>query len=178
MGICADKTVGIVDTAGVENAAGQVLKVDLVDDANAWRHHPERLKRLLAPLEEFVALTVALELHVEIELHRLGPAVVIDLDGVVDDEVDGNEGFDDAGLAAEAGNGAAHGGEINKKWYAGEVLKDDTCDHKGDFLGSGGLGIPRGEGLHILVMDLAAITVAEHRFQHHADRVRETGNLA
>ena len=169
MGVSAYKAVRVIDTAGVEDAAGQVLKVDLVDDADAGRNYTERLERLLSPLEEFVALAVTLELHVEIQLHRVGPAVVIDLDGVVDDEINGNEGLDDAGLAAEASNGAAHGGEIDKKRYAGKVLEDDTCDHKGDFLGSGGLGVPRGEGLHILLMDLAAITVTEHRLQHHTD---------
>ena len=36
-------------------------------DADAGRHDVERLERLLAPLQELVALAVALELEVEIQ---------------------------------------------------------------------------------------------------------------
>jgi hypothetical protein len=39
-----------------------------VDDADAGRHDLEGLERLLAPLEEFVALAVAGELEFEVAL--------------------------------------------------------------------------------------------------------------
>ena len=63
----ADERVGI----GAEPAVGvaavhdlrQVLEVHLVADAGAGRHDAEVLERLLAPLEERVALAVALELE-------------------------------------------------------------------------------------------------------------------
>ena len=162
----------------MEDAAGQVLEVDLVNDADAGRDNAEGLEGLLAPLEELVALSVAPELHVEVQLHRIGPAVVIDLDGVVDDEVDRNEGLDDAGLAAEAGDGTAHGGEIDKEGDAGEVLEDDAGDDEGDLLGGRGLGVPGGQGLDVLLMHLASVAVTQNRLEDHADRVGEAGDLS
>ena len=161
----------------MKDAAGQILEIDLVDDADAGRDDAEGLERLLAPLEELVALAVALELHVEVELHRVGPAVVVDLDGVIDDEIDGNKRLDDAGLAAETGHGAAHRGEIDQEGNPGEVLKDDAGNDERNLLGRGRLRIPCGEGANILLMNLAAVAVAEHGLEHHADGEGETGDL-
>jgi hypothetical protein len=49
----------------------QVLEVDLVADAGARRHHPKATKGLLAPLEELVALAVALHLEVDVAAEGL-----------------------------------------------------------------------------------------------------------
>ena len=146
VGIGADKAVGIVEIAidgiGMKDTACQILKIDLVDDADAGRNNSEGLKGLLAPFQELVALAVALELHVEIQLHRVGPAVVIDLNGVIDDEIDRNQRLDDTRLAPKSRHGATHGGQINEKGNSGEVLQNDTGDDKGDFLRCRCLGIP------------------------------------
>ena len=155
----------------MQDAAGQILEVHLVDNADAGRDDAEGLEGLLAPLEEFVSLAVAAELHVEVQLHRIGPAVVVDLDGVIDHKINGNKRLDDAGLPAKAGHGAAHGGEIDQQGHSGEVLKHDAGHHEGNLLGGWSLCIPGGESLHILLMHLASVAVAEHRLKHHADRV-------
>ena len=42
---------------------GQVFQVDLVDDAGGRRHDPEIVEGLLPPVQELVALAVALELQ-------------------------------------------------------------------------------------------------------------------
>ena len=74
--IGADERVGIINRLAVdrggEDALGEVLEIDLVDDADAGRDDLEGLERLLAPLEEFVALAVAVELEFEIARHRVG----------------------------------------------------------------------------------------------------------
>jgi hypothetical protein len=44
----------------------QVLEVDLVDDAGHRRHNPEVIERSLSPMQEFVALPVALEFQLGI----------------------------------------------------------------------------------------------------------------
>ena len=60
---------GIVDAVVArEHALGEVFEVHLVDDADAGRHDLEGVERLLAPLEELVALAVALEFEVEVLL--------------------------------------------------------------------------------------------------------------
>ena len=52
--------------------ARQVLQVHLVDDAGIRRHHLEVLERLLAPAQEPVALHVAFELDLAVEVQRVG----------------------------------------------------------------------------------------------------------
>lgn len=68
MAVGSDQRVGVVDAVLLVHAACQVLEVDLVHDANAGRHDLESVKGLHPPLHELVALVIALEfqLHVQI----------------------------------------------------------------------------------------------------------------
>src|SRR3712207_7461582 len=52
--------VGVQHAVALEDHARQVLQVDLVDDPRARRHAAELLEGLLTPLEQPVALAVAL----------------------------------------------------------------------------------------------------------------------
>jgi len=66
----AHQRVGVVDLAlGFVHAARQILQVHLVHDAKARWHNAESVKGLHAPLHKFVALAVALEfqLHVQVQ---------------------------------------------------------------------------------------------------------------
>jgi hypothetical protein len=55
-----------------EHDPGQVLDVDLVDDAGVpGRHDLEVVERLLAPAQELVALAVALVLELDVALQRV-----------------------------------------------------------------------------------------------------------
>ena len=66
-------------------------------DAGGGRDDAEVVEGLLAPLEELVALAVALELHVDVVVHGIGLPKSVDLHGVVDDQVDGDQRVDLAG---------------------------------------------------------------------------------
>ena len=101
----ADERVRIVNVVLIEHAAGEVLEVDLMDDADAGRHDVEALERGGAPLEELVALAVAAKLDLHVALEGVGLTVVVDLHGVVDDEVDGDQRLDDRRVTAEARGG-------------------------------------------------------------------------
>src|SRR5207247_5376847 len=61
------------------HAGRQVLEVDLVHDADARRHHLEGVESLHAPFHELVALLVALEFELLVQVERVFRAVVIDL---------------------------------------------------------------------------------------------------
>ena len=178
VGIGADECVGVVEVAGAEHAFREILKVHLVHDADAGRHYAESFECLLAPFEELVALAVALEFHVEVELECIGGAVEINLHRVIDNEIDRHEGLDDGWVAAEAFHSGAHGGEVHQKWHAGEVLKDNTGHNEGNFLLGGSLRIPVRERLDITRLDFFSITVAEHGFENDADADGQFGNWA
>ena len=96
----ADQRIRVVDRQpalrrlGLEDAARQVLEVDLVDDAEARRHDAEGVERLHAPLHELVALDVAFELQLHVQVERLLRAEVVDHHRVVDDQVDRHQRLD------------------------------------------------------------------------------------
>src|SRR5215471_20151037 len=96
--------------------AGQVLEVDLVDNAAAGRHDPEVLEGSLRPAQQGVALHVALVLAIDVQCEGVGAAEVVDLYGVVDHQVDGHQRVDLARFTAQAGHRRAHGGEVDHGW--------------------------------------------------------------
>src|SRR5690606_8491888 len=63
------------------DTAGEVLKVDLVDDAGARGHHLEVVEGGLAPAQELVALAVALVLERGVALKSVGAAEDINDNG-------------------------------------------------------------------------------------------------
>ena len=101
-----------VDLAG-EHGAGEVLDVDLVDDAGAGRDDLEVVEGALAPAQELVALAVALVLDLDVALERLGRAEDVGDDGVVDDHLGRRQRVDLGRVAAEVGHRLAHGGEVD-----------------------------------------------------------------
>ena len=131
---------------GGEDDAGEVFEVDLVADAHAGGDGGEVVEGGLAPLEEGVALAVALELERGVGVVGVGGAELVDLDGVVDDELGGLEGVDFVGVAAEGAHGVAHGGEVDDGGNAGEVLHEDAGGHVGDLEESGCMVFSCGAG--------------------------------
>ncbi len=163
--------IGLVASAprGGEDDARQVLEVDLVADAHAGRHGGEVAEGGLSPLEEGVALAVALELERGVERVGVAGAVLVHLDGVVDDQLGRLERVDLLRIAAEHLHGVAHGGEVDDGGHAGEVLHEDAGGHPGDFAGGLGFGVPFGEELDVVGGDGFAVFVAEEIFEQDAE---------
>ena len=160
----------------VEDRLRQVFEIDLVADAGAGRHHAEIVERLLRPLQELVALLVLLVLVLDVLLERAGEAEVIDRHRMVDDEIDRHQRIDLLGIAAERLHGVAHGGEIDHRRDAGEVLHQHARRPERD-LAIRGLGLePLRERLQVLLGDAAAVFVAQQILQQHLHRERQPGN--
>src|SRR5439155_6696263 len=103
------------------------LEVHLVADARARRDDAEGLEGLARPAEERVALAVALVLALEVALVDVFRAEEVGLDGVVDDQVDGDERLDLRGVLPGALHRRAHRREIDCGRNAGVVLKQDAA---------------------------------------------------
>ena len=98
----ADQRVGVAHAVlALVDAARQVLQVHLVHDAEAGRHHAEGVEGLHAPLHELVALAVALELQLHVQVERVLGAVVVDHDRVVDHQVHRHQRLDPADVLAQ-----------------------------------------------------------------------------
>jgi hypothetical protein len=104
--------------------ASEVLEVDLVADPGVGRHHAEVVEGALAPTQERVTLAVALELELGVALEGESLGEHVDLDRVVDHELHGHERVDAGRIAAQLGDGVAHGGEVDDGRHAGEVLHE------------------------------------------------------
>ena len=114
-----------------ENAAGEVFEIDLVDDADSGRDDAQAAESARAPFEELIALAVALEFDFHIEFGGVGAAGEIDLNGMVDDEVDGRDGLDGFGIFAGFGGGVAHGGEVGEEGDSVKSCKTTRATEKG-----------------------------------------------
>ena len=175
----ADQRVGVVDAVLLVHAAREVFEVDLVHDADAGRHDLERVERLHAPLHELVALAVALELELHVEVERVVRAVVVDLHRVVDDEVDRHQRLDDLRILAQVGGDVAHRGQVDQQRHAGEVLQHDARDDERDLVGARApSALHSASSRTCSSRDLLAVAVAQHALEHDADRDRQARDLA
>jgi hypothetical protein len=155
----------------------QELEVDLVDDAGVRRHDLEVAEGVLAPLEEGIAFLVAGELDGGVALEGIGRAVVIDLHGVIDDELRRRQRVDRVGLATELYDRVAHGREVDHRRDAGEVLEHHAGRREGDLVLGLAARLPAREGLDVRRADVAAVGVAEQVLEQDLERVGQAGDV-
>ena len=153
-----------------EDHAGEVLEVDLVDDAGAGRHHLEVPERLLAPAQERVALAIALELDRGVAGERVMGAEPIDLQRMVDDELHRRERVDLRGVAAEGTHRVAHGGQIDHRGDAREVLEQDPGGRERDFGRRLGARVPARQRLDVARGDGDPVFMAEQVLEEDLQR--------
>lgn len=126
VGIGSDDGVRVEEVVSVHDDTSEVLQVDLMDDTRARRDNLEVVEGLGSPLQELEALSVSLEFHLFVDSSSISCAGLVDLDGVINDEVNGHEGVNLGGVSTEALHGVSHGSEIDDSRDTSEVLEDDT----------------------------------------------------
>ena len=178
MAVGPDQRVGVVHAVFLVHAARQIFEIDLMHDADAGRHDLERVERLHAPFHELVALIVALELELHVQVECVLRAVIIDHHRVIDDEIDRDERLDQLWILAEILRDVAHRGEVAQQRHAREVLQHDAGDDEGNFVDAFARRFPFGELANVLFGDLLAVAVAEHAFQHDPNRHGQPRNVA
>src|SRR3954452_4853993 len=92
--------------------------------ADGWTgpHDGEFREGELAPLQELVALAVALIFQLDVPPQGLRSPEFVDDHRVVADEIDRHERVDLARIAAELFEAVAHGREVDDGGNAGEIL--------------------------------------------------------
>ena len=148
---------------------GQILQVDLVDDAGHRRDDTEVAECPLSPFQEFITLTVALELDLGIAGQRVGGGEEVHLDGVVDNQVHRHERIDLLRVTAQTGYCGAHCGQVHDRRDSCEILHDDPRRQKRDPRAYP-FRCPGGDVLDIGLGDLLIVTLPEGCLQHDADR--------
>ena len=167
----SDEGVGKGDVAAAGAGRGphrarQVFQVDLVADAGSGRHDAEIVEGALAPAQKGVAFAIARHFDSHVFGERARRAEAIDLDRMVDDEIDRDLRVDSRRVLAPRGHGVAHGGEIDDRGDAGEVLHQHPRRAPGDFVRAA----PRRERLDIRDPHRGAVLVAQQVLEHDLQR--------
>jgi hypothetical protein len=156
-----------------EHDPGEVLDVDLVDDAGARRDDLEVVEGLLAPPQELVPLAVALVLDLDVALDGVGLTEDVDDDGVINDQLGRRQRIDLRRIAAEVLHGLAHGGQVHHAWHAGEVLHHHASGRELDLRARLGVRVPVRQGLDVLGRDVRAVLGAKQVLEQHLQAVRQ-----
>ena len=85
----------------------------------------------------------------------------------------GCSGIDLFGVAAQSAHRIAHGGEVDDRGHAGEVLHQHAGGHVGDLARGLGFGVPGGEEADVVGGDGLTVFVAEQVFKQDAERERQ-----
>ena len=146
-------------------------------DAGRRRHDAEVVEGRLSPAQELVALLVALELALGVDLEGALVAERVDLDRVVDHEVDRDQRVDLRRVGAELVHRIAHRGEIDDRGNAGEVLHQDARGLERDLVRGLGLRVPGGDRLDVGGADRLAVLEPQDVLEQDLDRVGEPGDV-
>ncbi len=157
---------------------GEILQVDLMADAGAGRHDAEIVEGGLAPAQEGVALAVALVFELDVLLEGAGTGEEIHHHRVVDHQVDRRERVDLLRIAAELHHGAAHGGEIDHRRNAGEILHQHPGRAIGDLAVRALVLQPFGGRLDVVQGDRAPVLIAQQVLHQDLHRERQAGQVA
>ena len=176
-GAAGTLALGVLGVLGPDDL-GQILQVDLMADAGTGRHHAEIIEGILAPAQEGVALAVALEFPLDVDLEGARRAEGIDHDRVVDHEIDRRQRVDPLGLAAEVLHRLAHGGEIDHRRHPGEVLHEYARRAVADLPVRAPVLEPFADGFGVLDGHGAAVLVAQQVLEQDLERERQAGDVA
>ena len=169
VGVCERRAAGMrfARAAGAEHDAREILDVHLVHDPGVGRHRAKAVQRGLSPLQERVALAVAVELELRVLLERVGRGPGVDLHRVIDHELDRLQ------RAAELRDRVAHRGEVDHARHAGEVLQQHARGPVGDLLRRARARVPRRQRLDVGLRHRPAVLEPQQVLEQDLQRVRQ-----
>ncbi len=149
------------------NNSREVFQVYLMANAGIRRNDFEILKRGLSPSEKRVALDVALKLQLSVQPESVDAAKIVDLHGMIDDQLGREQRIDSLRAPAHALHCFSHGGQVHNRRDAGEVLQQHTRGHEGNLFFRSP-GPPACQRADVLGMDKTAILAAQQILQKYA----------
>jgi len=125
------------------------------------------------PAKERVPLAVTPEFERRVEVGGVELHVMIDLDGVVDDELDGLKRIDSLRIASKPHDAVAHRGEVHDRGHAGEILKQHPGRSKGNLLLHCGRHVPPRHRGNVLGVNESAVLAAQQILEEDLQGVRQ-----
>ncbi len=144
-------------------------------DAGAGRHHPEVVGRPAVPSAERRSVRGCAAISIStLTAEGFGSGIGIDHHRVVDDQVDRDLRVDQRRVAAGAGQRIAHGGQVDHRRHAGEILHQHPSRAKRDFVVGAVFPEPAEHGQDIVAGDGLAILAAQQVLEQDLQRHRQT----
>ena len=169
--IGSHKRVGVSPLAAVllldEYSLRKVFEVHLMTNSNVRRHDAAILERFLTPFQKRVSFPVPLGFAICVESKSPGSTVLIDLDGMIDDQIDLLKGIDPFRVSTHSLDDVAHGRQIDNRRNTCEVLHQHTRRTERNFLFKalrGGRGYKR---TYIIGRNRLPVFEAKQILQHH-----------
>ena len=162
MRVGAHQRVWIQHAVLFEDVVRQKLEVHLVADAKSRWDDPQAVKGLRSPFEEAVPLSVAVELHLHVEVECIIPAEVVDLHGVINHQIDRNQRPHHPDIETPARHRRAHRGQIDQKGHAGEILQQHATDDEWHLRCARRTGLPPDQRFNILLANAATVETSQH----------------
>ena len=110
-----------------------ILKVHLMAYSGIRRDNPEIIEALLSPFQQGVSFPVSLVFFGDILFQRILCAVVIHLNGVINNQIYRNQRIDLHWISAKILNRIPHGSQINHRRNTGKILHQHPGRMKRDF---------------------------------------------
>ena len=177
MGVGSHHRVKVRKLAGVgrlrHNAARKTLDVDLVANARSGRNDAHILKRRLGPLQEAIALAVALEFHVHVLLKSIGAASSIGDHRMINHQIERNLRINARGVGTQIACGFTHHGQVNEHRHTGEILQQYASRHVFNFAALNALHAGINNALRIKLARVGIVNIAQHVFKQNAQRMRQ-----
>ena len=153
--------------------AREILEIHLMDDAGVRRDDAEVAEGVLAPAQKRVALLVARELELGVQLEGVRLAEVVDLHRVIDDQFDRLQRVDLVRVAAEPRDAVAHRRQVDDRRDAGEVLEQHACRRERDLLLRRALHVPARQRFDVGRLHEPAVLVAQQVLEQDLQRERQ-----
>lgn len=167
--ISTDDGIGIEDTVVFKDSSGEIFQVNLMADTGAGRDGQEVLEGGLTPLEEFESFVVSFEFNSFVSFSGISSLGNIDLNGVINNQIDGNQGVDLLGITSKSGHSVSHSSQIDNTGDTSEILQKNSSRLERNFdTFSAGLG-PIKNLFNISGFDVEFITVSKGTFEEDSD---------
>ena len=180
MGVGSDERVGIGERLSVtllrNHYAREALEVHLVHYSGAGRHHPEIVEGVLGPLEKRVSLPVSFVFDFHVLRVGVAACEVVDLHGVVYDEVHGHYRVYERRVPALFVDDRPHGREVHDAGNPREVLEYHPGGIVGNFARVLVLRVPLGKRPHVLLGHDFAVEVTKNVFKQYSYRKGKPGD--
>ena len=171
----AHQRVGQPDAVFLPRHARKEFQIDLVDDATGGGHGLEIVEGLLAPLQERVALHVAVILNVKVHVQSIAMSPGnVNLNRVVNDQINRHLRVDLFRVPTHLNHGVPERREVNNRRHPCEILQDDSRRTERDFA-TLAVGKPRRNVANVVFRDQKPVVPSKSPFEKNANGIREVG---